>query len=262
MSFCSQLEKVMGSSKASSMGARLTLAAITLAAATNAHAETSLALTPTSTECVQTSTFSIRPDLPPTTWTQRTPCTTPVTVEIFRDGTTRSTGERYLVMNLQFTYTDDGLSLGSPTALNPGELLRAGQPAPFVTFEAGVLWIDVSSASSLYSVSAFAQASDPNGITARDGYILFGDNDHPDSFTGTISLVLSGPSTSTGLPYTSARIDNVDVGARLASVPAIPEPSTYALMGVGLAAIAAGAWRRRSSAAVRREDPQAHLVMA
>ncbi len=68
---------------------------------------------------------------------------------------------------------------------------------------------------------------------------MFGLNDHPDDFSGVLSISIT-------TPFLPATLTGVTLGASVASVTAVPEPSTYLLMAVGLLGLAFAARRRHT----------------
>jgi PEP-CTERM motif len=157
-----------------------------------------------------------------------------------------------------FTYSDDGLRLASPATLDVGtptadtqlpewdpNFLRVRTPQT-VSFESATLalHLDGSGASPYYSVSMFASGTDPGAISLQNGVLMFGLNDHPDDFSGTLTI-------SIGSPALPATLTGVAVDASVASVSAVPEASTTLLMAFGLVGLA---WivRRDRRAQVRR----------
>jgi PEP-CTERM motif len=148
----------------------------------------------------------------------------------------------FIQLTYAFAYRDDGLMLPSAVTLATGDYGGATASAfarpPSVSFESATLNVDVSStfgpnpAGPGYVISASAIDAPIDGISLLDGYLLFGLNDHPDAFSGNITVTVGV--TAFGLQDFAA-VSGVSVTP---SVAAIPEPSTWALLLSGMALLA------------------------
>ncbi len=95
-------------------------------------------------------------------------------------------------------------------------------------------------------------AADPTGtlITATNvqpyGYVApFGVDINLGSASGLAATTINGVSTTT---FTTAKLNAGDVQGTPGTAPSpVPEPSTFALLGLGAAAMAFGAYRRRAA---------------
>jgi PEP-CTERM motif len=142
----------------------------------------------------------------------------------------------FVTATLNYTYSDDGATLASRGAF---QLDSMGLRMLFVDHEAGGLYFTSN------------QCRDARGncprfrtefIDAFNGpnYLIFGNNSTPDSFSGQVTYTASntvipnwfGPTQASafmGVYHT--------VTYSASTVPAIPEPSTWALMAVGMFAL-------------------------
>jgi hypothetical protein len=156
----------------------------------------------------------------------------------------------FIELTYAFTYSDDGLALPSavilPTGDYGGATTSAFARSPSVGFESATLNVDVASdfgpnpTGPGYVITASTIGAPVEGVSFLDGYLMFGLNDHPDSFSGSLTLTIGV--TSAGL-QDFAQVTGVSVTS---SVAAIPEPSTYALLLSGLAFVMLFGRRARS----------------
>jgi hypothetical protein len=201
------------------------------------RAETTFVLTIEMISCVEVSWYPGAPH----TGVKSSPCfprlASPFEIGVFQlPGTTDFSHSRYLSYTFNYTYSDDGLAAGN------GSFESAT-----LAFRPQVLESSGSFATSIDVVGAPADAfafvwGPPHGYA-----LVLGDNDHPDSFSGTLRVDLrpgggSGSTLIGGLEPVLSLVSVTDGG-----VPPIPEPSTYALLLAGLGAI--GVWAQRKRAA-------------
>lgn len=142
---------------------------------------------------------------------------------------------------LHYRYSDEGLPL--PPGTFAFEFPRPGVAYP-VTGEASALYFWSNQCSvfpecinlPLEGTDTFNHTSDP---------LILGNNDVPDSLTGALQLMAtSGQALTWPVGATRTAFVNADASTVSGIAPAIPEPSTYALMLAGLAALGAVARRR------------------
>jgi PEP-CTERM motif len=87
--------------------------------------------------------------------------------------------------------------------------------------------------------------TDPTGslVTAGNFVSPFGLDINLSNVSGLAATTVNGVSTTT---WTSARVSSGDVNGTVGAP--VPEPSTFALLGLGVAGLAVGAYRRRNAA--------------
>lgn len=224
------------------------IATLVLALGTSqAHADAGLTLTPSGSTCTVTSGTAAMPVYSSFACTPGSEA--PVTLSnVYGTSPSSPINIARIVLTYEFSYSDDGLQLTTPTSLDVGtptandqlprwdpNYLRVRTPQT-VSFESATVALDLegSGANPYYSVSMSVIGADPGAITFQNGVLMFGLNDHPDDFTGTLAI-------SIGAPAFVATLSGVTVGASVASVSgvsAVPEPSTYLLMAIGLLGMA------------------------
>jgi hypothetical protein len=144
----------------------------------------------------------------------------------------------FVTATLNYTYSDDGAALAS---LGAFQLDSMGLRMLFVDHEAGGLYLSSN------------QCRDARGrcppfrtefIDAFNGpdYLIFGNNDAPDSFSGRATYSAS-TSVIPNWPFSAQASAFMGVYHTVtysgSSVPAIPEPSTPVLFAAGLLALGA-----------------------
>jgi hypothetical protein len=120
-----------------------------------------------------------------------------------------------------FTYSDDG------------------QPTGDSTFESATLSFTPPQAGVSYQITVLGAPADAFSIVSGPALVL-GSNDHPDSFSGTIRVDVTGgtPGLSFGGITPVLSIDSAQDGG----ITPVPEPSTYALLMAGLGVLG---WKTR-----------------
>ncbi len=150
----------------------------------------------------------------------------------------------YVSASLSYMYHDDGLALAQTITLRPS-------PANEIVLNHEAAVIGITSSVCFDFRSCNAQAADhvDNFVGAGPlSPLVFGNNLVPDDLSGQSGFFASSgvPSAYPGGPLQRSVSFDVNVAETYSGViAAVPEPSTYALMFTGLAALA-GATRRRA----------------
>jgi hypothetical protein len=151
----------------------------------------------------------------------------------------------FVEATLNWSYSDDGLPLQSPGLF---QLDTTGRRNLFASYEAAGLYLTSN------------QCRDERGncpirtefVDAFDGpnYLIFGNDAHPDSFTGQATYRASRTVVGN---WPSPALATAGMGvyhnvAYSGVLPAIPEPSSYALLVAGLMTLAVKMRRRAAFA--------------
>lgn len=136
-----------------------------------------------------------------------------------------------VVVNVAYHYTDDGLLLPSPARIQTNEL----GGGVIATHESGVLYANVLPTCAR---SGCGIIPDITTNSPRFGPVFLSNNDAPEDVTGTATLSLTAVWPSNFAPITwSGPVGFFVVTGPVNSVTAIPEPATWVLMAVPLAAL-------------------------
>jgi hypothetical protein len=130
---------------------------------------------------------------------------------------------RTVLYYYSFTYSDDG------------------QPRGDSTFESATLSFTPQQAGVSYQINVLGAPADAFSIVSGPALVL-GNNDHPDSFSGTIRVDVTRGGATPGVSFGGITpvlsIDSAPDGG----ITPVPEPSTYALMMAGLGVLG---WKTR-----------------
>jgi hypothetical protein len=206
------------------------VAACLLLAAPLSHAAPSPAL---SKAVLTSSLVSVTCTLTTPAGTTVVPCSTAGWSPTLEQGWTASMTATY-----SYSYTDDGL----PTTPFLFQLNSFGGSFERATFEAGALYPRTSSGC---AESRFGCGLTPIFVYGGTRFepLFLSNDDVPTNTSGTVSITTNATVTGpTPVPWTPRLF--IETFELVNSVPAIPEPSTYALMLGGLCLVAAMSRRR------------------
>ncbi len=158
-------------------------------------------------------------------------------------------GYAFVTATLNYNYHDDGLALPSPVSFLAN---TRGSQVVTVGHEAAAIYFQTSSCVDLRTCTDLGSRERRSN---NPFFIVLGDNDTPDtlsgSFTYTATVSAIPPFGGSVFPFLAvapvalATTSGLQIITPGPTAP-VPEPSTWALMALGLGAVA---WARRRSAA-------------